>query len=254
MFLNLEDFENAFRKLFGSSSRNEDKHDKPKLSDGLKRLQDTQGMFVDAFSDMSNTCNNAATYAYVSSICKDFSPSKWNDFYGVLQSCSDPYSSKMQSPDDLSAWSESGTTNDGNSNSDFKECMKGKVSGDNVPGGINAEDKNKDITMFGFLDPRKNQIITFASHAPVSMAYSTTVSDSISFSSSFTQKDPFGWDIGFDASDFVPTPFVGVGGSINAGAHFSNDVTIEIGKSSSSSHSNSRDVSIFLDDDQTGIH
>ena len=177
--------------LLGSSSNS--------LSNGLKRLQDVGQMFIDAFSDVSSVCNNAATYAYVNSICDDFNPTKWSDFYGVLQSCSDPYSSNIQAPNDFSAWSASGAVGtDG-----FKECLKGKVSSTDIPGGVSDNDIGKDITMLGFLDPSKNQIITFSSHAPVTLTYSSTVSDSLSFSSSFNQGDPVAWNVGVEAEAFV---------------------------------------------------
>ena len=119
------------------------------------------------------------------------------------------------------------------------------VDGADIPGGLESSDNRDDL--MGFLKS-KEKYLTFSSNAPVTLAWTSTVSDSISSTAMIDSTM-------LDSGNVIPH----VGGNI-AGWDLmaemdvggSKDFKLTIGQTSDSSHEYTRTVTIQLNDDDFG--
>ena len=126
-------------------------------------------------------------------------------------------------------------------------CKEGVVvNGEDVPGGLESSDNRDDL--MGFLKS-KDKYLTFSSNAPVTLTWTSTVSDSISSTVTIdtTMLDSGDGDLHFGGNVFG----VDLMGEVNAGA--SRAFQLFLGSTSDSSHGYTRTVTVNLDDNDFGL-
>ena len=197
-------------------------------------------------------------------ICADFDSSAWQTLYGALTAaCNMPDGMRRQLSNETVI----------HTAPTREESFRRKITGIDNPfsgtalvagmcktgnpinpasypeGKLQLNDANYPQKMFSFLGDL-NQYVTFSANSGFSMDWTSTVQDSTSLTTTFTSGYPQTYDgsidIGFDVTmikfDLITTY------SANWGA------SIEIGKTSTSSHEFDRTVAITLSDPDEGKH
>jgi len=191
--------------------------------------------FHKSFDELSSTCSGIFNNDYVSSTCSDFASSKsdWKDLYHFINGACD----MPDSPDNSNPLSNSAM---------MQSLCKQEAVGTNngIPGGLTASGES--YSLMGFLN-QSTKYITFGSNAPVTLSWTSTVTDSISFSAgddSSVSTD--------DAQGFHADNAMGVKFFFDVDSGEANGLTLSIGKQSDNSHSYERTVTINLDDSDDG--
>ncbi len=198
--------------------------------------------FDETFNTLEGQCGvgmDKSTNQYLKSTCSDFATSKssYRTLKGFLSSACDMPGSP--------------TAGDSNPlrNSVLMKglCKEGVVVADanDIPGGLESSDNRNDL--MGFMKS-KEKYLTFSSNAPVTLTWTSTVSDSISSTATID-------------SSMLDSGNVNVHGGGNAwGVDFMGEVDtggsksfqLVIGQTSDSSHEFTRTVTITLDDSDWG--
>ena len=196
------------------------------------------------FSKLQGTIRNLCNDMYVRNqkqfrsygthICQDFHDDRWTTFTNFFKdACS------------INTGFDSG--------SDFKQfygqvCMKGQAIDQNkYPGGVEKSDV--DQTLFHFLQSNK-AYLTFGSQAPVSLKWTTSVSNSLTHTTSFYDSYDYGITVGGKNE-------LSAGIKLDSTAEFSlaTSYNINVGQGSTSTESTQRTVVINLgDSDQGNTH
>ena len=125
-------------------------------------------------------------------------------------------------------------------------CKEGRVvNGNDIPGGLESSDDRDDL--MGFLKS-KEKYLTFSSNAPVTLTWTSTVSDSMSSTATI---DSTMLDSTLTEAN-IGTNLKGVDVMAGVDGGFARDFHLFIGQTSDSSHEYSRTVSITLDDNDWG--
>ena len=198
-----------------------------------------------SFTQVKQSCSNVIpSYQnnYMSAICNDFSANQWSDFSSVLYgSCIMPEiksdgSSKTTSPLSQSKLAQ-------------HLCQeRAAASASNLPtsGGKSLITNGPD-SMFGFLTDI-SKYLTFGAGSPLTITWTSTIKDTL------TQEVHLDIDQG-EAGTFGGTQ------EVNPVAYFfhmdqqrghNNGYSVSLGKSSDSSHTYERTVSVTFDDDDNG--
>jgi hypothetical protein len=131
-------------------------------------------------------------------------------------------------------------------------CKRKTTNWQNVPGGENF--KSVEQSMFAFLSKPKSNSVTFGSSSPFSMSFTSTMSDGISTDISFSKSDSDAYsNQGAGLAAIEPGGsgwFLSVLGG--GGNNRDTATSVKVGKTSSSSTSAEKTVSIVLDDSDTG--
>jgi hypothetical protein len=125
-------------------------------------------------------------------------------------------------------------------------CKEGVVAdGKDIPGGLESSDNRNDL--MGFLKS-KDKYLTFSSNAPVTLTWTSTVSDSISSTATIDSSmlDSLGVDGHYGGKIF--------GAAVMGEIETQGSLTFQlsIGQTSDSSHEYTRTVTIQLDDNDFG--
>ena len=210
-------------------------------SSDLPALSLAMGYFDKTFKGLDNQCGvgmDASRNEYLKSTCSDFASSKsaYRSLGGFLSSACDM----------------PGSPNAGDSNPLRDSvlmrglCKEGVVTElEDIPGGLGSSDRRDDL--MGFMKS-KDKFLTFSSNAPVTLTWTSTVSDSISSTATI---DSTSLDAG-DAEFHIGGNVFGadVMGEVVTGG--SKDFHLFIGQTSESSHEYTRTVTITLDDNDFG--
>lgn len=223
-----------------------------------------------AFNKFDKACTNDLLpqhqSSYLQGICADFDKKKWKDAYSVVTSACDmpgsgsenlnavktPKSRKLEnssselSPEFIQRRNLQNALKD---TSILKEmCQTKDTDWTDFPGGVSGG-KIKNQGMWDFLKTPKTRFLTFGSNAPTTIAWTSAVSDALSFSSSLTQSLPE--DV-FVEGEMALTMVIA---NLETATNFvySHSHTIDIGKTADQSHSFERTVTISLDDADAGI-
>ena len=196
------------------------------------------------FSSLQGTIRNLCNDMYVRNqkqfrsygthICQDFHNDRWTKFSNFFKdACS------------INTGFDSG--------SDFKQfygqvCMKGEtVDQTKYPGGVEKSDV--DQTLFQFLQSNK-AYLTFGSQAPVSLTWTTSVSNSLTHSTSFYNS--LDNEINAEGKNELSA---GIKLDSTAGFDLATSYNINVGQGSTSTESTQRTVVINLgDSDQGSTH
>jgi hypothetical protein len=210
-------------------------------STDIPALDIAMDYFDKTFNGLQNQCGmgmDVSRNQYLKSTCSDFATSKsaYRSLKGFLSSACDM----------------PGSPNAGESNPLRDSvlmrglCKEGIVADqEDIPGGLESSDRRDDL--MGFMKS-KEKYLTFSSNAPITLTWTSTVSDSISSTATIdsTISD------GGDATVHLGKNFGGVDvvGETTAGS--SKGFQLSIGQTSDSSHEHTRTVSITLDDEDWG--
>ena len=192
--------------------------------------------FASVFKKLQGTCNSFVpgyTNPYLDTVCNDFNSVSWTKFTSVIDGPCDMPGSPLATSSLL------------RNSALFKNLCLSKIAsnGTDIPGGVSSSGLRE--SMFGFLeDPTK--YLTFGANAPITMTWTSTVGDAVSFSSNFASSLYDGFANGPD----ITSPF----GILSSTLTFDKNEAsvISIGKSSSQSHGTSRTITINLADFDTG--
>ena len=221
----------------------------PGAMDGQNILPFTYSTTVDAyisdlnnaFLDVSQSCDQVLPYTdtsseaenYLKNICDNFSSKTWRTFASmVVGSCE--------------------VSEDGESSNPLRSvplfmslCAARTISGSDIPGGLQGTAGNASLT--GFLSDSK-VLLTFGANSPVSLSWTTEITESKTFS--------VGYDVSYDASADSGVDAGGGAASIviEGTSDFGIDRTFEInlGKTSDEIHDAQLMISISLDDGDNG--
>lgn len=197
--------------------------------------------FNKAFSNLDNQCSAVVgtSNTYLRTVCSDFSSSKsdYQSLKGFLSSaCNMPGSPNALNKNPLK-----------NSVLFQGLCKKGSFANSkDIPGGLEVQ-STEDDDLMGFMKS-KDKYLTFGSNAPVTLTWTSTVSDSISttatMDTSISASDDDDFHVG--GSAFVAT------GMFAQTVGSSDGFLLSLGSTSDSSHEYSRTVTILLDDGDYG--
>lgn len=208
----------------------------PSLQDAAQQFD---RRFTQSFRSTSSSCGNVLPQYQndvMKGVCSDFAPGKWNNLFTAINSaCNmpiDPGSTK-------SSLADIPLLN--------KVCQRRSAVKDasKIPGGVVESGTD---SIFGFLkDPKK--FVTFGATSPVTMSWTSSVTDTRAFTteldtsrSRFMFDSSFGTDLTVSAANF----------QVFLENHAEQMQTIHIGKTSESSHSFERTVTVTLDDSDLG--
>ena len=210
-------------------------------SSDLPALSLAMGYFDKTFKGLDNQCSvgmDASRNEYLKSTCSDFATSKsdYRSLRGFLSSACDMPGSP--------------TAGDSNPLRDSVLmtglCKEGVVTDqEDIPGGLESSDRRNDL--MGFMKS-KEKYLTFSSNAPVTLTWTSTVSDSISSTATIDSTILDAGDVGAHIGGNVFG--VDLMGEVVAGG--SKDFHLFIGQTSDSSHEYTRTVTITLDDNDFG--
>lgn len=194
--------------------------------------------FDKAFNSLENQCSvgmDSSRNQYLKTTCSDFK-SSYRSLKGFLSSACDMPGSPSAGV--------------GNPLRDSVLmnglCKEGRVvNGKDIPGGLESSDDRDDL--MGFLKS-KEKYLTFSSNAPVTLTWTSTVSDSMSSTATI---DSTMLDSTLTEAN-IGTNLKGVDVMAGVDGGFARDFHLFIGQTSDSSHEYSRTVSITLDDNDWG--
>ena len=225
-----------FKESFNSFFRDE-------KIDEIKNLKEYDAIndFNKAFRNLDNQCSSlvGAYNDYLKTTCSDFSSSK-SDYQSLKEflssACNMPGSPDARNKNPLK-----------NSVLFQGLCKRGSFADSkDIPGGLEVQ-STKDDDLMGFMKS-KDKYLTFGSNAPVTLTWTSTVSDSISTTATM--------DTSLSANDdddgHVGGNILGVTGMKARTAGSSEGFLLSLGSTSDSSHEYSRTVTILLDDGDYG--
>jgi hypothetical protein len=126
-------------------------------------------------------------------------------------------------------------------------CKKGSFADSkDIPGGLEVP-STKDDDMMGFMKS-KDKFLTFGSNAPVTLTWTSTVSDSISTTATIDTT----LSANDDDDSHIGGNILGVTGMKAQTVGSSEGFLLSLGSTSDSSHEYSRTVTILLDDGDYG--
>ena len=171
---------------------------------------------------------------YLGTVCRDFESSQWNSFFGAITgACALP-----SGPNSANPLSQSGAI------AQLCQQRVASFAGDLPKQALATSGAD---SMFEFLND-STKFITFGASSPLKMSWTSTVSDSattvsgldLQEASAFSAAGANAYTVSAGALSFLE--------DLSVGKEFS----LSLGRSSSSSHSYERTVSITLDDNDVG--
>jgi hypothetical protein len=204
------------------------------------------GDFSQSFQRISDSCNNLIPQyqsAYLKSVCADFSSSHWNGFASLIDGACG-----MPSTPDAAVEGDGVSSSNPLSNSALIQTLcqeRIAAQSADIPGGLQSDGKMD--SLIGFMTSTE-KYLTFGAKAPIEISWSSSVSDSKSFSSNLE----YGGDKGSSVSSSIGGSIVVAVADSSLGSETDKSHSISIGKSSGSSHTYKRSVSIVLGDNDYG--
>jgi hypothetical protein len=196
--------------------------------------------FSQSFRRITDTCSNVIPQyqsSFVKAVCADFNPSHWTGFQSLLKgACDMPTTPNVDDPSPLKK------------SALVKSACQHRIAAnaEDVPGGFTSD--GTDDSLMGFMTSNE-KYLTFGAKAPLELSWASSVSDSKAFSSNLDYSASKGSSESFTLSGSVT--FAAGGITDDSGEDTSH--SISIGKTSDSSHSFERSVTIVLDDIDYGI-
>lgn len=242
LFLNMLESFSKFNKGGGISEGEFEKSFKSFVSStDLPARKLALDYFDETFNSLENQCSigmDASRNQYLKTTCSDFHSTKssYRSLKGFLSSACDMPGSPSAGVDN--------PLRDSVLMSGL--CKEGRVViGKDIPGGLESSDDRNDL--MGFMKS-KEKYLTFSSNAPVTLTWTSAVSDSISSTATMdsTMLDST------KTEGFFGSNFKGVHLSAGVDAAYSKDFHLFIGQTSDSSHEYTRTVTITLDDNDWG--
>ena len=222
------------------------------LTSGSRSVNDGRNVakffngFSQSFQRISDSCNNLIPQyrsQYVKTICGDFDASHWTNFQSLVNgACAIP-----GSPDAGIAGDGTSANPLGQSSLIKSVCQhRAAAQSKDIPGGLSLD--GTDDSLMGFMT-NKDKYLTFGAKAPIEISWSSSVSDSKSFSSNLEYSGSKGSSV----SSSIGVSLTVLVADSSLGSETSKSHSISIGTTSESSHSYSRSVAIVLGDNDYGL-
>lgn len=203
-----------------------------------------------SFHTVSDSCSSVIPQyqsAYMQAVCADFDASSWTGFNSLLDGACDMPGAPSAAGAGAAAGVGPAKKNPLQSSALVQSLCAHRIAAAeaDIPGGLSSD--GAEDSLMGFMK-RKEKYLTFGAKAPIEISWTSSVSDSKSFSSNL--------DYSGSRSSSVSGS---VGGSVlvvavdsSLGSETSKEHSISIGKTSDSSHTFEKTISVVFNDNDYG--